>query len=141
MSEPRDRSSLYCRWGGANHGDRSAIVDSNRSHPIVRIDRANGWTGRTVGAKHFCPYRPTSASPIAHIGIAPPPFLIMPLAPDHTPSFLIGPCVRLLREGVPAFFLLSFAPWGREGVQGEGEGRQACTAAQALKPLNPLSIA
>jgi hypothetical protein len=26
---------------------------------------------------------------------------------------------------------------GRRGGQGEGEGHQACSAAQALKPLNP----
>ncbi len=60
----------------------------------------------------------------------------MPSEPDHTLGFLIGPCVRLLRERVPVFLRSSappspfLSPWGEEGGLGEGEGRQACAAIQ-----------
>jgi len=33
------------------------------------------------------------------------------------------------------------SPWGRGRGQGEGEGCQTCSAAPALKPLQPVSIA
>ncbi len=47
-------------------------------------------------------------------------------APTGTASGQVGNLPLLVRERE-----------GRRGGQGEGEGHQACSAAQALKPLNP----
>ncbi len=41
----------------------------------------------------------------------------------------------------PPTFLLPLPMEGRKGAKGAGEDRQACAAAQALKPSKPFSIA
>jgi len=79
--------------------------------PVGRLGTCPYWYG--VGRLETCPYwygRGAGWKP----------------APTGTAGGQVGNLPLLVRERE-----------GRRGGQGEGEGHQACSAAQALKPLNP----